>query len=49
MSVQHTLVTVEAFEQFLVKHPHGLYELVHGEIVAQVPTQEQAKIAGILS
>jgi Uma2 family endonuclease len=48
MSAQHTLVTVEAFEQFLAKHPNGLYELVHGEIVAKVPTQEHAKIAGIL-
>jgi Uma2 family endonuclease len=48
MSVEHTLVTVAAFEHFLATHPDGLYELVHGEIVEKVPTQEHAKIAAII-
>jgi Uma2 family endonuclease len=48
MTVEPKLMTEETFEQFLATHLDGLYELVHGEIVEKVPTQEHAKIAGII-
>lgn len=48
MAVEHKLVTHETFEAFLATHTDGLYELVNGEIVEKVPTQEHAKIAGII-
>ena len=48
MAVEYKLITGETFDQFLVTHVDGLYELVHGEIVEKVPTQEHAKIAGII-
>lgn len=48
MTVEHKLITGESFEQFLATHRDGLYELIHGEIVEKVPTQEHAKIAGII-
>ena len=48
MTVEHKLITGEAFDQFLATHPDGLYELIHGEIVEKVPTEEHAKIAGII-
>jgi Uma2 family endonuclease len=48
MAVEHALITGTMFEQFLTTHPEGLYELIHGEIVEKVSTQEHAKIAGIL-
>ena len=48
MSVEHKLMTGESFDQFLATHRDGLYELIHGEIVEKVPTQEHAKIAGII-
>src|SRR5499433_3104155 len=48
MTVEHKLMTGETFGQFLATHRDGLYELIHGEIVEKVPTQEHAKIAGII-
>ena len=48
MTVEHKLMTGEIFDQFLATHRDGLYELIHGEIVEKVPTQEHAKIAGII-
>jgi Uma2 family endonuclease len=48
MAVEHKRMTGELFEQFLATHVDGLYELIHGEIVEKVPTQEHAKIAGII-
>lgn len=48
MTVAHELMTATMFEQFLTTHPDGLYELIHGEIAEKVPTQEHAKIAGII-
>ena len=48
MSVEHKRITEAMFDQFLTTHLDGLYELVHGEIVEKVPTQEHAKIAGII-
>ena len=48
MTVEHKLMTGELFDQFLSSHVDGLYELIHGEIVEKVPTQEHAKIAGII-
>jgi len=48
MTVEHKLITGEIFDQFLATHVDGLYELIHGEIVEKVPTEEHAKIAGII-
>src|SRR5262249_61995704 len=48
MAVEHKLMTGETFDQFLATHRDGLYELIHGEIVEKVPTQEHAKIAGVI-
>jgi Uma2 family endonuclease len=48
MAVEHKLTTGETFDQFLATHRDGLYELIHGEIVEKVPTEEHAKIAGII-
>jgi Uma2 family endonuclease len=48
MTVEHKLMTGETFDQFLATHVDGLYELIHGEIVEKVPTEEHAKIAGII-
>ena len=48
MTVEHKLMTGEIFDQFLATHRDSLYELIHGEIVEKVPTQEHAKIAGII-
>lgn len=46
---QKQQVTVDEFDTFLDAHPDGLYELIHGEIVEKVVTQEHAKIAGIIT
>jgi Uma2 family endonuclease len=48
MTVEHKLMAGETFDQFLATHRDGLYELIHGEIVEKVPTEEHAKIAGII-
>jgi len=48
MTVEHKLMTGEIFDQFLAIHRDGLYELIHGEIVEKAPTQEHARIAGII-
>src|SRR5215475_12967827 len=44
MTVEHKRMTGETFEKFLATHRDGLYELIHGEIVEKVPTEEHAKI-----
>lgn len=41
--------TVDDFEAYLASHPDGLFELINGEIVEKVPTEEPAHIAGIIS
>lgn len=38
-------VTSEHFEVFLREHPNRLYELIHGEIVEKVVTEERGYIA----
>jgi hypothetical protein len=48
MAVEHKLTTGKTFDQILATHRDGLYELIHGEIVEKVPTEEHAKIAGII-
>ena len=48
MAVEHKLMTGETFDHFLATHRDGLYELIHGEIVEKVPTEEHAKIAGVI-
>jgi Uma2 family endonuclease len=45
MTIEQKLITVTEFEDFLAEHPSGLYELIHGEIVEKVPTQEHGVIA----
>lgn len=40
------LKTIEDFETFLQEHPDRLYELINGEIVEKVPTEEHSLIAG---
>jgi Uma2 family endonuclease len=48
MAVQEHLTTVKEFEAFLARpeNAHRLFELVNGEIVQKVPTQEHGIIAG---
>lgn len=48
MTIEQKLITVDEYEDFLVQHPDGLYELIHGEIVEKVTTQEHSHIAGII-
>ena len=38
-------VTAEQFETFLSEHPDGMYELIHGEIVEKMVTEEHGLIA----
>lgn len=45
MTIEQKLITVDEYEDFLAQHPDGLYELIHGEIVEKVPTQEHGVIA----
>jgi Uma2 family endonuclease len=49
MTIEQKLITVDEFEEFLAEHPSGLYELLHGEIVEKVPTQEHGVIATKIS
>ena len=49
MVVEHRLVTIEEYEAFLAEHPDGLYELVHGEIVEKMVSQEHGVIATKIS
>jgi Uma2 family endonuclease len=48
MAIDKAHISIEDFEAFLAAHPNGLYELIHGEIIEKVPTQEHSKIAGII-
>jgi Uma2 family endonuclease len=47
MSVQPKLYTVDEFEKFIAQPEHSerLFELINGEIVEKVPTEEHAAIA----
>lgn len=45
MTIEQKLITLAQFEDFLKQHPNGLYELIHGEILEKVPTQEHGVIA----
>ena len=47
MAIQPKLVTVVEFEQFLALLENGdrSFELIHGEIVEKVPTEEHGLIA----
>jgi Uma2 family endonuclease len=49
MPVKQKLITIAEYEAFLAEHSNGLYELIHGEIVAKVPTQEHGVIATKIS
>lgn len=40
------LKTIADFDAFLQEHPDRLYELINGEIVEKVPTEEHSLIAG---
>src|SRR5262245_10180214 len=48
MAIQPKLVTVVEFEQFLAlpENRGRFFELIHGEIVEKVPTEEHGLIAG---
>lgn len=48
MTVEQKLITTSEYEKFLAQHPDGLYELIHGEIIEKMVTQEHSKIAGII-
>lgn len=49
MAIQKQRISIEEFEAFLAAHPKGLYELIQGEIVEKVPTQEHGVIATKIS
>jgi Uma2 family endonuclease len=48
MAIQPKLCTVAEFEQFIAlpEHRDRFFELIHGEIVEKVPTEEHGLIAG---
>lgn len=45
MAIADQKITVDAFEAFLDQHPDGLFELIHGEIIEKVVTEEHGIIA----
>jgi hypothetical protein len=49
MPVKQKLITIAKYEAFLSEHPNGLYELIHGEIVEKVTTQEHAQLVQLSS
>jgi Uma2 family endonuclease len=49
MAINKVGITIAEFEAFLAEHPNGLYELIHGEIIEKVPTQEHGVIATKIS
>src|SRR4051794_37723676 len=48
MAVQKTRLTVQGFDEFITlpENADGLFELINGEIVEKVPTEEHGLIAG---
>ncbi|MBM3223899.1 MAG: Uma2 family endonuclease [Candidatus Tectomicrobia bacterium] len=48
MAIQPQLYTVTDFERFIAlpEHRDQYFELIHGEIIAKVPTEEHGLIAG---
>lgn len=49
MAINKLGISIAEFETFLAEHRNGLYELVQGEIVEKVPTQEHGVIATKIS
>lgn len=49
MAISQQTYTVEEFETYIKANPNHLFELIHGEIVEKVPTEEHAHIAGIIA
>lgn len=45
MTLAEHQTTIDSFEDFLNAHPEGLFELIHGEIVEKVVTEEHGIIA----
>jgi Uma2 family endonuclease len=45
MEQSKTRITTEAFEEFLATHREGLYELIEGEIVEKMVTEEHGNSA----
>jgi Uma2 family endonuclease len=45
MEQSKTRITTEAFEEFLATHHEGLYELIEGEIVEKMVTEQHGSIA----
>lgn len=48
MTVEHQLVTIDEFEAFSAAHDDRRFELIAGEIVEHVPTEEHNLISGNL-
>ena len=44
MAIADQKINVEDFEAFIAKHPDRLFELIHGEIVEKMVTQEHGVI-----
>src|SRR5688572_12821132 len=49
MNIQQKLVTIAEFEVFTKAHPEGLFELINGEIVEKMTTEEHGVIAVIIA
>jgi Uma2 family endonuclease len=48
MSIQQKLITLAEFEAFTRAHPEGLFELINGEIVEKMTTEQHGQIAAII-
>ncbi|MCI0709991.1 MAG: Uma2 family endonuclease [Chloroflexi bacterium] len=49
MVIRDQLYTIHTFEDFIAHQPNRLFELVHGEIVEKLPTQEHGVLAARLA
>ena len=44
MVLREQIYTIQDFETYIAQHPERLFELIHGEIVEKVPTEEHGTI-----
>jgi Uma2 family endonuclease len=49
MQTQEQLYTVVEFEKFSAQHTDWPFELIHGEIVEKMPTEEHGKLAALIA
>ena len=49
MVIRDHIYTIHTFEEFIAQQPNRLFELVHGEIVEKLPTQEHGILAARLA